>query len=347
VNYGLFVTFFPHLIAGPIVHHREMMPQFYQPQGGERLWRMSSVGLMLLAIGLFKKVVIADNLAEAASPMFDAAAAGSAPHFFSAWSGTLAYTLQIYFDFSGYSDMAIGLGLLFGIRFPANFNSPYKARDISDFWRRWHMTLSRFLRDYLYIPLGGNRHGTARQLANLFLTMLLGGLWHGAGWTFIIWGALHGIFLAVQRVWSGLSPRLGVTLPRPVGWLITMLVVIVAWVYFKAPDVATAHSVLGSLFGGQGLSLKTPNLPPLPLDGWPVILLAGLVATLAPNSREIFQRYAPTLKLVTLAKRRLGRWESCLEWRPVSLWALIAGLVTTAGAVAILGWQSEFLYFQF
>ncbi|MDY0873134.1 MBOAT family O-acyltransferase [Dongia rigui] len=347
IDFCLFVTFFPQLIAGPIVHHNEAIPQirrpgFLTPRGINLL-----VGLSLFGLGLFKKTIIADTLAQVANPAFNAAAGGAHLTLVEAWMGALAYSLQLYFDFSGYSDMAIGLARMFNVRFPANFHSPYKAVNIADFWRRWHMTLSRFLRDYLYIPLGGNRQGTARQVINLFLTMLLGGLWHGAGWTFVIWGAMHGIFLAIQRLWSSFAKGRGFVLPRWLGWLITTLCVMAAWVYFRAPDVATAHSVLASLVGGHGFSLKTPNLPDMPLDGWPVILLAGLVAVLAPNSTEIFRRYAPTLKLVTLAQRRLGRFERYLEWRPVTAWALIAGIVTTAGAVAILGWQSEFLYFQF
>ncbi len=347
IDFCLFVTFFPQLVAGPIVHHNEAIPKIRRPGFLKPRAINILVGVSLFGLGLFKKTVIADTLAQIANPAFAAAHAGADLTLVEAWMGALAYSLQLYFDFSGYSDMAIGLARMFNIRFPANFHSPYKAVNIADFWRRWHMTLSRFLRDYLYIPLGGNRHGTARQLANLLLTMLLGGLWHWAGWTFIIWGALHGVFLVVQRLWSGFAKGRGFTLPRPVGWFITMIVVMIAWVYFKAVDVATAHSVLGSLVGASGFGLKTPNLPDLPLDGWPVILIAGLIATLAPNSTEIFRRYAPTLKLVTLTRRRLGRYERYLELRPVTGWALAAGLVATAGAVAILGWQSEFLYFQF
>ncbi len=347
LDFCLFVTFFPQLVAGPIVHHYEAIPQirrsgFLRPRAINLL-----VGVSFFGLGLFKKTVIADTLAQIANPAFNAAHGGADLTLVEAWLGALAYSLQLYFDFSGYSDMAIGLARMFNIRFPANFFSPYKAVNIADFWRRWHMTLSRFLRDYLYIPLGGNRQGPARQMLNLFLTMLLGGLWHGAGWTFIIWGALHGIFLAVQRLWSGFAKSRHITLPRPVGWFITMLCVMAAWVYFRAADISAAHSILASLAGLNGFGLKTPNLPNLPLDGWPVILGAGLVATLAPNSIEIFRRYAPTLKVLTLAKRHLRSWEKRLEWRPLPAWALPAGLIAMAGAVAILGWQSEFLYFQF
>ncbi|MFQ5488405.1 MAG: MBOAT family O-acyltransferase, partial [Gammaproteobacteria bacterium] len=188
LNYSLFVSFFPQLIAGPIVHHREMMPQFE----GRRIFRFSyedmDVGLLIFCIGLFKKVLLADGMAQFSEPVFAAAAGGLELSFFEAWGGALAYTLQIYFDFSAYSDMAIGLAWMFGIRLPLNFASPYKAINIIEFWRRWHMTLSRFLRDYLYIPLGGNRKGRERRHLNIMATMLLGGLWHGAAWTFVVWG---------------------------------------------------------------------------------------------------------------------------------------------------------------
>src|SRR6516225_4328018 len=200
VSYTLFVCFFPHLIAGPLVHHAEMIPQFKRSRIG-RSGALAARGLAIFAAGLFKKVVIADNLAQFASPAFAHLDAGGSITTSWAWLAILAYTLQIYFDFSGYSDMAIGLALLFGIRLPVNFRSPYKAFSIIEFWRRWHITLSRFLRDYLYIPLGGNRFGVGRRYLNLMLTMLLGGLWHGAGWTFLIWGGLHGLYLVVNHQW--------------------------------------------------------------------------------------------------------------------------------------------------
>jgi D-alanyl-lipoteichoic acid acyltransferase DltB (MBOAT superfamily) len=343
VDYCLFVTFFPQLIAGPIVHHYEALPQIRRDSIARARGINLIVGLSIFGVGLFKKTVLADSLAQVASPVFNAAAAGIEPTLAEAWLGALAYSLQLYFDFSAYSDMAIGLARMFNIRLPANFYSPYKATDIADFWRRWHMTLSRFLRDYLYIPLGGNRRGRGRQVANLMITMLLGGLWHGAGWTFVLWGALHGTFLVIHRLWSGAGFRM----PRPLGWATTMLAVLVAWVYFRAADLGTAHAMLGSMVGANGLSLKTPNIDGLPADGIPIMVAAAIIAVAAPNVIEIFGRYGATLKLVTLGKRRLGRYESWLQWRPTLPWAIIVGLLATAGAVAILGWQSEFLYFQF
>ena len=200
VSYTLFVSFFPHLIAGPLVHHAEMIPQFKRGRTG-RSAVLAARGLAIFAAGLFKKVVIADNLAQFVTPVFAHLDAGGGVTTQWAWLSTLAYTLQIYFDFSGYSDMAVGLALLFGIRLPVNFRSPYKATSIIEFWRRWHITLSRFLRDYLYIPLGGNRLGEQRRYQNLLVTMLLGGLWHGAAWNFVIWGGLHGIYLCINHLW--------------------------------------------------------------------------------------------------------------------------------------------------
>src|SRR3954464_15652702 len=201
ISYTLLVSFFPHLVAGPVVHHAEMIPQFKRARSG-RSAVLAARGLSIFVAGLFKKVVIADNLAQFVSPVFAHLDAGGGVSTEWAWLSTLAYTLQIYFDFSGYSDMAIGLALMFGIPLPVNFRSPYRATSIIEFWRRWHITLSRFLRDYLYIPLGGNRLGERRRYVNLLVTMLLGGLWHGAAWNFVIWGGLHGIYLCINHLWQ-------------------------------------------------------------------------------------------------------------------------------------------------
>ena len=208
LRYCLFVTFFPQLVAGPIVHHKEILPQFAEGRALKITAYNLYVGITLFVIGLFKKVVLADNIAPYADGVFRAAEDGVALTFFESWAGSLAYTFQLYFDFSGYSDMAIGLGRMFGFGLPINFFSPYKARNIIEFWRRWHITLSRFLREYLYIPLGGNRKGHYRHYANLMITMFLGGLWHGAGWTFIIWGGLHGLFLCINHSWLQLTKKL-------------------------------------------------------------------------------------------------------------------------------------------
>src|SRR5579871_657835 len=201
-HYALFVTYFPHLIAGPILHHRDMIPQFESDEAKRPNPRLVLYGLIIFGIGLFKKTGLADGI----QPLVALAFHQASPSFDQAWIGALAYTFQLYFDFSGYSDMAIGISLMFGIFLPLNFNSPYKAISIIDFWRRWHMTLSQFLRDYLYISLGGNRHGPLLRYANLMITMLLGGLWHGAAWTFVAWGALHGAYLCINHAWNYFVP---------------------------------------------------------------------------------------------------------------------------------------------
>ena len=237
LNYTLFVTFFPQLIAGPIVHHKEVMPQFASRWTLVKHYKNIGLGLFIFSMGLFKKVAIADLFASWATLGFDSTAELG---FFDAWVTSLSYTFQLYFDFSGYTDMAIGAALLFNIKLPINFNSPYKATNIQDFWRRWHMTLSRFLRDYLYIPLGGNRLGESRTYINLFLTFLLGGLWHGASWMFIIWGAMHGLALVLHRLWQ----RLGFVMPVALGWFLTFNFVNLAWVFFRAEDVRSAVRVL-------------------------------------------------------------------------------------------------------
>ncbi|MCX7170534.1 MAG: MBOAT family protein, partial [Proteobacteria bacterium] len=253
LHYLLFVSYFPHLIAGPVLHHKQIMPQFADPKSYRWNWENAAVGVTIFAMGLAKKVLVADEIGAFVAPVFDS---GIAPTFFQAWGGALAYTLQLYFDFSGYSDMAIGLSRLFGIRLPVNFDSPYKAQNIIDFWRRWHMTLSRFLRDYLYIPLGGNRLGRMRRYTNLMATMLVGGLWHGAGWTFVLWGMLHGLYLVINHLWreSVAKPRGwgGGQTYRFAAWLLTFLSVVVAWVVFRANDPGTAIRILAGMSGANG-----------------------------------------------------------------------------------------------
>ena len=246
LNYALFVTFFSQLIAGPIVQHKEMMPQFAAAKSFIRNYRNIAAGLFLFSMGLFKKVVIADHFAVYATSGFGNADQLSA---LLGWATSLSYTLQLYFDFSGYTDMAIGAALLFNIRLPFNFNSPYKARNIQDFWRRWHITLSRFLKDYIYIPLGGNRKGRIRTYLNLLLTFLIGGIWHGAGWTFVFWGFLHGIALVFHRAWE----HYGRALPRFVAWFLTFNFINFAWVFFRADDLRQAQQVLKAMIGVNGI----------------------------------------------------------------------------------------------
>jgi D-alanyl-lipoteichoic acid acyltransferase DltB (MBOAT superfamily) len=300
LSYCLFVSFFPQLIAGPIVHHKEMMPQFSDRRNGQLNYEHLAQGVFIFCIGLFKKVVIADTFAVWADVGFDS---GEPLAFFEAWGASLSYTLQLYYDFSGYSDMAIGAALMFNIRLPVNFNSPYKSLNIRDFWRRWHMTLSRWLRDYLYIPLGGNRRGTARVYVNLMATFVLGGLWHGAGWTFILWGALHGVALCVHRVWQGV----GLRMPTLLALFITFMFVNFAWVFFRAEDMASAMQMLQGMAGMNGLMGATDYAGALVFifgqqPGWSVaevfnrlalfdtalcIVIFTTIALFAKNSLEI------------------------------------------------------------
>jgi alginate O-acetyltransferase complex protein AlgI len=353
VSYTLFVSFFPHLIAGPLVHHAEMIPQFKRARSG-RSSVLAARGLAIFAAGLFKKVVIADNLAQFVTPVFAHLDAGGGVTTPWAWLSTLAYTLQIYFDFSGYSDMAVGLALMFGIRLPVNFRSPYKAISIIEFWRRWHITLSRLLRDYLYIPLGGNRLGEVRRYQNLLVTMLLGGLWHGAGWTFIIWGGLHGTYLCINhlwRAWRGDAPAPTSMPAKIASWAITFFAVVIAWVFFRAKTAAGAWQMLGSLFGFEAGSsayaspgiLRVMDLPIL-VGGDTLLMIGGCVVALAlatalslPNVPQLF-RYREY--------RRAPEQGSSMRWRPNGAWALFTAL---AFAISLFGmWQRlEFLYFQF
>jgi D-alanyl-lipoteichoic acid acyltransferase DltB (MBOAT superfamily) len=246
LNYSLFVTFFPQLIAGPIVHHAEMMPQFSSKWHLAKNHQNIASGLFIFAIGLFKKVVIADTFGQWATLGFDLA---PVLNFFEAWATSLSYTFQLYFDFSGYTDMAIGSALLFNIKLPINFNSPYQALTIQDFWQRWHITLSRFLRDYIYIPLGGNRCGAFRTYYNILATFIIGGIWHGAGWTFIFWGFLQGLGLIVHRLWS-IGPY---KMPKILAWLITFNFINITWVFFRAKNWQDAQKVMEGMLGFSGV----------------------------------------------------------------------------------------------
>lgn len=312
LNYCLFVTFFPQLIAGPIVHHKEMMPQFEQLRTKLISDRNLAAGIFVFSLGLFKKVMVADTFAVWAGIGFDQL---DSLQFFSAWATSLSYAMQLYFDFSGYTDMAIGSALMFNIKLPLNFNSPYKALNIQDFWRRWHMTLSRWLRDYLYIPLGGNRGSEPRIYLNLFLTFLLGGLWHGAGWTFVVWGAMHGAGTAVHKFWHGK----GFIMPRWLAWLVTFLFVNFAWVFFRATSFADAVKVLEGMLGfnGFGLAKQFP-------DNALVLALVFLgITVFAPNSMELRRKFQP-------------------NW----FWGLVV-IIMISFSLFNLSKVSEFLYFQF
>ncbi len=369
VEYSLFVLFFPQLIAGPIVHHREMLPQFANAHTYKPSLDNISIGGTIFAIGLFKKVVLADNLALVASPVFAAAEAGEAQHFFAAWEATFAYGLQLYFDFSGYSDMAIGAARMFGIRLPINFDSPYQATGIVDFWRRWHMTLSRFLGDYVYIPLGGNRKGKPRRFINLFATMLLGGLWHGAGWGFILWGCLHGLFLIINHGWRAImgAPNESMT-ARFVARLFTMFVVMLAWVPFRAQTMDGALAIysgmltlpaawlghlgpLGEGLGILGFDFSGPAVNQSNLES--LLWLAGWIAVLwcLPNTQQALARFSPAhnydeTRFKKTATPFVRDRAERLLWKPGIAWGAVVGLML-ALAVLSLNQVSEFLYYQF
>ena len=237
LSYCLFVTFFPQLIAGPIVLPAEMLPQFENEENKKVNWENMNRGLYMFSIGLAKKVIIADTIAHFANAGFDMM---ESLNFVEAWLTSISYTLQLYFDFSGYCDMAIGIGMMFNIILPINFNSPYKSTNIQEFWRKWHITLGRFMTNYLYIPLGGNRKGELKTLRNLFIVFLASGIWHGAGWNFIIWGMLHGICILIHRIWKNTERKL----PKLIGWFITINLVNIFWVFFRAKDLQSAMKVL-------------------------------------------------------------------------------------------------------
>lgn len=343
LEYTLFVTFFPQLIAGPIVHHGEIIPQFRDPRPNRARIDALTSGIFVFTLGLFKKAVLADGLAHWSAEGFGAAASAEPIDLVLAWKGALAYTFQLYFDFSGYADMAIGIGRTFGIELPANFESPYKSPNIVEFWRRWHMTLSRFLRDYLYIPLGGNRGGPAQRERNLMLTMLLGGLWHGAGWQFVIWGGLHGLYLVVtHRVqqWRGRhtpgrtdptpSPAIRL-LERGAGVAFTFLLVVVAWVFFRAPDVPTAARMLSGMAGLHGIA-TTPIEGTWDIGTTFVFALCFAIVWVSPSVAEL-ERWA--------FPEALGR-----RPRAPLLLGLLIGLLAAASFVT-LNEVGEFLYFQF
>jgi alginate O-acetyltransferase complex protein AlgI len=335
-RFALFVAWFPHLIAGPILHHRPTMAQFADPEVARLRSINWLVGLVFFSIGLAKKLLLADPLGAIASPLFEAARTADISSG-AGWLAMLSYTFQLYFDFSGYSDMAVGLSLLFGVKIPVNFMSPYKAASIIEFWRCWHISLSNFLRDYLYISLGGNRKGPLRRYLNLFLTMLLGGLWHGASWNFVIWGGLHGLYLLVNHAWRRF---VGVSLCRYLGGALTFLAVAIGWVFFRAADLATAGKMLTAMASVWQLAgwswAADPHLASLVL--WHTAALIGLsvvIAFLLPNSAQITDGLSRALQ-----KPQAGG---------VRLAYAVAGLFGLAFGIGVvnLGKASAFLYFQF
>ena len=382
IDYCLFVSFFPQLIAGPIVSHQEMMPQFSKQSKIGLNKENFAIGLTIFSIGLFKKVILADQIALYASPVFNAASQGVPLTLAEAWMGALAYSLQIYFDFSGYSDMAIGAARLFGIQLPLNFNSPYKAINIIDFWGRWHMTLTRFLTRYLYNPIALNLSrrrvqqgkslikrgvgslGAFAELITLptIITMFLAGLWHGAGWQYIVFGLLHGFYLTINHGWHMILKSRGYNLKQTswlgkrIGQSITLLAVVVAMVFFRASDVGNAMAMLTAMVGGNKFSLADGALFPNHIFSDPKIGLLWLIVLMIvvfyfPNTQQWMARYTPALNFNPVQEiQNHPRWLATiwktLEWRPTVMWA---GLTSAIAFTAFLGLSqlSEFIYFQF
>jgi len=320
--YGLFVTFFPHLLAGPILHHTQLIDQFKDIKKSILSYHNITMGLFLFTLGLSKKLLIADNFATICNTGF----ARDIPlSFIESWATSLSYTLQLYFDFSGYTDMALGVSRMFNITMPENFNSPYKAQNIQDFWRRWHITLSIFLRDYIYIPLGGSRHGEINTYCNLMITFLLGGFWHGAGWTFILWGFLHGIALVIHRIWQNISKKINIAIPSIVAWFITFNFVNIGWVFFRAKNVTSALQILTSMF----LVNNSHDFYTIPASSFisPIIIIMIIIfigiCAITKNSGEFTQDFKPTLS-----------------------YAFITALLLTLSILCFRSY-SEFLYFRF
>lgn len=369
LHYSLFVTFFPHLLAGPIVQAGEMVAQFAKHNRRRKISKDLAAGVTLFVLGLFKKVVLADGVARIATEIFSLVDHGESVHFLPAWCGALAFSFEIYFDFSGYSDMAMGLARMFGFHLPLNFYSPYRATNIAEFWQRWHMTLTRFLRTYLYIPLGGSRKGPLNRAKNVMLTMLLGGLWHGAGWTFVVWGGLHGIYLLIFHAWRFFqaSPPTPPSRMRKLGnRILTFLAVTVAWVFFRAETFSGAWTLIGSMIGLHGIWVPLPWRETWPFHhplwvftesflpywygpmGWKACVWIGVLSVIVwwlPNSAQIMRQ---TLKGTSLPPQRLDHTNRfpLLSWRPHPLMAAGVALLFVSTFVH-LSLHKDFIYFKF
>ena len=341
LTYSLFVSFFPQLIAGPILRHDELIPQFRKLKNFIFSQKNFAIGVTLFSLGLCKKVLIADMLSPGVATIFNSA---TDVNFLEAWVGALSYTFQLYFDFSGYSDMAIGLGLMFNIELPINFNSPYKATSISDFWRRWHITLSNFLRDYLYIPLGGSRKGEFRRYFNLITTMLLGGLWHGAGWTFVIWGGIHGIYLSLNHAWR----TYGFSLPKIIAWFITFMGVVASWVLFRALTLQDGVEILKAMVGMKGIVIPGEAAGKLGfLTNFGIQLESWRDLTYLPEINESKMLTLVALFALLIAVNFLPNTQQIIQkLKPTWWWAMGIGLLTSYCLLS-LNRVSEFLYFQF
>lgn len=335
-GHALFVSFFPQLIAGPIVRHDQIAPQYADAKRKDNLAENIGIGLSIFAMGLSKKVLLADNMEPFAASAFGAAARGDELGLLEAWTGALAYSFQIFFDFSGYSDMAIGLGRMFGYKLPINFNAPYRARSVIDFWRRWHITLSRFLRDYLYIPLGGGRSGLVRRMVNVAIVMVLGGLWHGAAWTFVAWGALHGLGLAWCHALNRFFPNGLFSKARWLSIFITFIFVTVAWVFFRAESFEAAGLVLSGMAGLNGVGASVGDEPFIA-----IAIGLGIVWFL-PDTVSIFEKYLDKITLETARVETQKGW----RWTP-GVWTA-AGLAFLLFLAVVNSWTTaEFIYYNF
>ena len=380
MHYAFFVTFFPQLIAGPIVYHKEIQPQLQRSRFGIFKSSNIAVGLTIFIIGLTKKVILADNIAAYANPVFDSAAAGGDTALLDSWIAAVAYTLQLYFDFSGYSDMAIGLARLFGLKLPLNFDSPFKAASIIEFWNRWHMTLSRFINAYLFVPMATplTRFSVMHRYPKwldfalrihipLLVTFLLAGLWHGAGWTFVVFGLMHGIYLVVNHTWRAIRPKRksapgrAAWLQRQVSIVFTFVMVVLTFVPFRAADMAAAQSIWAGMFGLNGILLPGPyldsfgslgpNLAALGVkfgdfpyglsEALPWLLLTLIIVWFLPNTDEIMRRYRPAIN----PRTRVARWPA-FEWRMRFRDAVLVALFGTISFLSLTR-VNEFLYFQF
>jgi alginate O-acetyltransferase complex protein AlgI len=372
ISYAASVTFFPHLIAGPIVRYRDLVPQFARAALARPYVSLDLVvGLTIFFIGLFKKVILGDTIGVHANTAFAAVALGARPTFLEAWGAVMSYLFQMYFDFSGYSDMAIGLARIFGLRFPINFNSPLKAVNFIDFWRRWHITLTNFIRDYLYFPLGGSRKGLSRQYLNIMIIMLLCGLWHGAGWTFVAWGGLHGLYIIVNHLWLSLRRRWGQDLDHPT-WYGTVLArgltfaaLLASVALIRADSLPSSWLMVKGLAGLHGVLLPETHLrvwglgflepylvgPAIQvghlslLGSYPLEWLGfcWFIVTFMPNTQEIMSRFEPALHYQLRDSHGPWTW---LRWRPTPVWALVCGILGTL-SLLMMARPNPFLYFQF
>ena len=332
--YCEFVTIFPHLIAGPIINYRDMMPQFLAKETYRINWDNMAKGITVFTFGLFKKVVIADMLAPWVSDIY---AHADALTFLEGWAGALGYTLQLYFDFSGYSEMAIGLGLMLNLHFPQNFDSPYQAKSIIDFWRRWHMTLGLWVKNYLYIPLGGNRGGQLLKMRNLFVSMVIIGLWHGAGWTFVAWGAMHGVMLMMNHLWRTLK----IQLPDALCWAMTFLGVVVCWVFFRAENFQTALQVLTAM-----TDVHQIVFPVHELEKWGFLQSVGVTFAPLATTIPIFKCLGWCIGLLGCVVFVKNPLHLTAHFRPNRKW-LVLTCVLLLYTLYKMDHYTEFLYFQF